>query len=395
MNGDIMPRRRPKDKNRLTLHKPTGQFRKRVHGKDWYFGTDPDAAMTEWIRVKLPLMAGLPYPPKPMTAEGVVGGSGSVIDLCNAYLHARRADVDAGKLTGRQWGEYKATAESIVAAFGRGRDAGTIGPADFRALLTETEKRLKSPSSRAKFVQMVRTFFRWGFEDGRLAVPARFGTGFGKPTALEHRRYKLTSKPRFITAADCWKLLDAAEAPMKAMILLALNAGLGPTDIAALDRSDLTHRAGWLEFARRKTGIPRRAKLWPETVEALAEVERTRPTPLDPADAGAIFITYKGRRWVRFKDKGPMENGVRSDAIGQHFRGLAKLAGVNVSGIYAMRHVAATILDEKNDPAARDVIMGHVPTGIVSVYRERVGDDRVELLCAHVRDWLNRGKTTS
>jgi len=32
------------------------------------------------------------------------------------------------------------------------------------------------------------------------------------------------------------------------------------------------------------------------------------------------------------------------------------------------------------------------PVGIASVYRERVGDDRIETLCEHVRRWLLDGR---
>jgi integrase len=386
-----MPRGRPKDKNRLTIHKPTRQYRKRVHGKDWYFGTDPDAAMAEWLRVKTPLLAGLPYPPLPLSGETALG----VAKLCNLYLADRRKDVEAGKLTGRQWSEYKATCQSVVDAFGRDRDPATLQPSDFRDLLTVAERRLKSPSARAKFVQMVRTVFRWGFDAEHLAAPPRFGKSFAKPTASEHRKHKAKSKPRFLSAAECWRLIDAAHPQMRAMLLLALNAGLGPQDLADLDREDLARRPGWLEYARVKTGVARRAKLWPETVEALAEVKRVRPAPLDPVDDDAVFITYKRRRWVRFADKGPTGYGVRSDAIGQHFRGLAKRAGVEVSGVYAMRHVHRTVADEKTDPAACDLIMGHVPTGMASVYRERIADSRVEAVCEHVRKWLLAGRSRS
>lgn len=51
-------RRGKSSKFPLTLHKPTGQYRKRIRGKDFYFGTDPDKALAEWLRVKDDLLAG-------------------------------------------------------------------------------------------------------------------------------------------------------------------------------------------------------------------------------------------------------------------------------------------------------------------------------------------------
>ena len=69
----------------------------------------------------------------------------------------------------------------------------------------------------------------------------------------------------------------AAPVPLKAMLLLGVNCGLGNHDIAMLPLSALDLDSRWLKFPRPKTGIQRRCPLWPETVEALttAIAERT------------------------------------------------------------------------------------------------------------------------
>ena len=45
-----------------------------------------------------------------------------------------------------------------------------------------------------------------------------------------------------------------------------MNAAFGQSDISRLPLSALDLAGGWVSFARRKTGMARKAKLWPETV---------------------------------------------------------------------------------------------------------------------------------
>jgi hypothetical protein len=54
----------------------------------------------------------------------------------------------------------------------------------------------------------------------------------------------------------------------------AKTHGLEPLSALNLD-------GGWINFPRPKTGVARRAKLWPETVEALKAAIAVRPAPRD------------------------------------------------------------------------------------------------------------------
>ena len=86
-------------------------------------------------------------------------------------------------------------------------------------------------------------------------------------------------------AQDAAQLLDRADAPFRAKLLLALNCGFGQMDCATLERQAIDARPGWVNSPRRKSGVGRRAPLWPETVAALAAV---RPA-LVP---GAVLCAY-------------------------------------------------------------------------------------------------------
>jgi integrase len=200
---------------------------------------------------------------------------------------------------------------------------------------------------------------------------------------------------RLIPAADLWKLIDAAGVQLKAMLYLGLNAAYGQKDCADLQRSALMLRPGWLDAPREKTGIARRAPLWKETIDALAQAEKVRPDPKDPADADCVFITSHGRRWVRHHDQGEGNRGLNLDAVAFEFRKLAKKAGVTVpGGPYILRHVFQTIADETKDPAAVRIVMGHTDNSQADCYREQVGDARLQAVADHVRAWLLSGRQT-
>jgi integrase len=164
------------------------------------------------------------------------------------------------------------------------------------------------------------------------------------------------------------------------MILLALNAGYGNNDCATLPLAAVDLKRGWIAFPRPKTGIDRRAPLWPETVAALNAVIASRKQPKDPAHAGLVFITKAGGTWSK---------GTSDNPVSKEFAKLLKAADVAAGrGFYALRHTFRTVADESRDQPACDALMGHARDDMASIYRERISDDRLQAVANHVRRWL-------
>jgi integrase len=147
--------------------------------------------------------------------------------------------------------------------------------------------------------------------------------------------------------------------------------------------SALDLERGWLNYPRPKTGIDRRCKLWPETVEALRAAIAERPEPKDPDDKPLVFITKYGLSWMKATRDNPIAKETRKllDALKLYRPGL---------GFYALRHTFETIGGESKDQVAVDHIMGHARDDMASVYRERIGDERLIAVANHVRRWLFR-----
>ncbi|HEY2785067.1 MAG TPA: hypothetical protein VGJ05_08840 [Fimbriiglobus sp.] len=363
----------------LWLHKGTGQWTRKVRGRQFYFGADRDAARKEWDRVGEDLLAG--RSPRAKTENAL-----PLRDAANQFLTSKRSAVDAGELSARQWAEYHATCQTVLDAFGVGRAVADLRPEDFGRLRAVAAARL-GPFALSKFIQMVRTFFKFAFENGLIDVPVRYGQSLDKPRQRTLRLAREAAGSRMLAAADARKLLDAADPTMRAAILLALNCGYGQSDLAGLTRSALTRAPGWAVYPRPKTGIARRCPLWPETREAIAALPR--PVPQDPADAECVFLTPHGRRLVRFR--GEPAGGVKVDYIPAALKKLAQSVGVSVRGFYSLRHVHRTVSDGARDRVASDLIMGHRDASMGALYREGVDDARLIVVVGHVRSWLFAG----
>src|SRR5262249_2842811 len=159
--------------------------------------------------------------------------------------------------------------------------------------------------------------------------------------------------------ADLRRVLKEATNPLKAMILLGLNAGFGNTDVSCLRKWAVDLKAGTVAFPRPKTGVERKAFLWPETIKALEGVIAERPDPVDPADSELVFITKYGRRFVR------SDGEVQVDAVGQEFAKLLNRLELKRRGsFYVLRHTAETVGGASRDQVAVNHIMGHVDSSM-------------------------------
>src|ERR1700730_8332686 len=110
-----------------------------------------------------------------------------------------------------------------------------------------------------------------------------------RPSRKLVRRARNQAAKKLFDAGEIRKLVEKAPQPMKAMILLGINAGLGNADCGRLPLAAIDLEKNWLVYPRPKTEIQRRCPLWPETVQAVKEAIAERPTEKDKADAGLAF----------------------------------------------------------------------------------------------------------
>lgn len=358
----------------------SGRWAKKCRGKIHYFGpwSDPDGALRRWLEVKDDLLAG--RRPRPKSDELAIRG------LVNHFLTSRKQKVDCGELAAHSFASYLKSCGVMVATFGRTRPVSDLRPDDFRSLRARFAKS-HGPTALAKDVQEIRTVFKWGVENGILDRLPLFGSDFRRPPARVLRKAK-AKQDRTLTADQLRALIEDADQPLRTMILLGINAGFGPADCGQVPKSTIDLEAGWVDFARSKTGIPRRCPLWGETLESLREADATRPNPAAPADSTLFFLNQAGRSWA---------TGRRPNIIGRHFRDLLKRLGLYREGLtfYSLRHTHRTMADGAQDQVASAVIMGHLMGDMAAHYRHAVDDARLQRVVDYVHDWLFSGTGTA
>jgi integrase len=353
----------------------TRRWAKKIRGRLHYFGPwdDPDGALKRYLEQKDALHAGRKARPD---ADAV-----TVKDVANAFLNAKRALLESGELSPHTFANYKRAAETLVKHAGKARLVADLDAQDFAALRNKMAKKW-GPHRLAVTIQDIRSIFKHAFDAGLIPAPVRFGPGFKRPTKKTFRLHRAQQGPKLFTGEVIHRLLGAAGAPMRAMILLGVNAGFGNGDCANLPLSALDLDGGWVNYPRPKTGIDRRCPLWPETVQALREVLAKRREPKSDEHAGLVFITKYGLSWGKDTTDNPVTKETAKLLRALHISGRKGI------GFYTLRHTFRTVADESKDQVAVDFIMGHAREDMASVYRERIADERLRAVTDHVHRWL-------
>jgi integrase len=359
----------------LYAHK-TGRWAKKIRRRVHYFGRwdNPQAALNKYLEQKDDLMAG--RVPRALLDELTIQ------DLVNEFLASKDSLKDSGEIGTVYFDELKKTCGRIVEQFGLRRLVVDVLPRDFEKLRAEFANKW-SPVTVKNELQRVRSVFKYGYDAGLIDRPVRFGPGFKSPSQKSLRLARAKKGLRLFDAKQIHAMLRRASVQMKAMILLAINAGFGNRDVAMLPMSAIDFKRRWVEFPRPKTGIERRCPLWPETVAALREAIKNRPEPKNEADAGLVFITVFGHGWAKNTPDNP---------ISKETAKLLATLKIKRPGLsfYSLRHGFQTIGGEAKDREAVSVIMGHAPhvNDMSAVYREGISDERRLAVTDHIRAWL-------
>lgn len=374
-----VPKSVPKrvDKFPLFVHKGRGYWCKTVLGKHFYFGKvadDPDgkAALTEWLRVKDYRLAGL-EPPAPDSE--VIG----VKYLCNQFMAFKEAQLNGGNIEPITYNEQHGVCKMVLECIPGVIPVTALAPAHFTAVLNEINRRKKSPQTRGKTIGLVKSIFKFGYENGILDRPANFGVGFAKPPAKVMRAHRNAKGDQSFTPECFRKLYEHATLNGRAMMLLGLQAGFGNLELVELKRADI--KDGFLVSPRAKTATMRRVPLWPETLVAIQQA-----IAAGPKDGELVFYKANGDSY-----RDSARTGWRITNVYSY---IAKKAGVVGHSFYDLRRTFSTVAQNMQplDLAAVESIMGHATgeSDMTARYRQNIDDARLRAVTDHVRKWLGK-----
>jgi integrase len=355
----------------LFLHR-NGQWAKKVRGRLLYFGTEPFEARDRWLAEREYWLAGRRPPP-------VLDPDALTLErLVNLFCESKESKVKTGHISKRSYDDYNTECKRLVSILGRGTSVEHLTPDDFRTLREKLAKGVSAKTLEGRMTRAKSIFLfaeRRGYINGSMR--AKMADEFDKPPKAVIEREKGDEVKAF-EASEIRLLLASANVNMKAMILLAINGGLGNTDCATLELGNLDLECGWLRMRRQKTGKPRRVPLWSETVQALRDVLEYRPEPSEPTQA--VFIT---------KMRNPYSCTTRANPISAEFRKLRESVGIEGNrNFYALRHTFQSVADSSREFIAVKAIMGHADHSISGQYREFVSDERLSAAVDYVRAWL-------
>ena len=250
-------------------------------------------------------------------------------------------------------------------------------------------KRFTPAVTRVNMTRM-RAVFKFALDERLISQPVFYGRGYDGPkkAAIRKARHK---KPKTLFCPDQIKLLmDCASPTLKAMILLATNIGMNNAHLGNMEFRHIDLRSGWLDYPRHKTGVERRAPLWPETVRLFHDYFEVRQRPLEQFD-DFVFITKSRKAWHSHTSL-PAESRKLREAVNIDYRDdkLKELDPPPIPhGTFGyFRHTFETVAGGCRDQVAVNAIMGHVDDSVAAEYREGIEEDRLEDVTHQLRMWL-------
>ncbi len=372
-----------KRKPSYLLHKPTGQARVRIDGKDHYLGLygSPESReryedlIAEWF-----------------ARQGdVVAFTLKVDELCLMFMdfadgYYRRKD---GTSTGTVI-SVRSALKYLIRLYGtiRVRD---FGPRKLKAVRQAMIDDGRCRTNINRLIHWVRRVFRWGVEnehvpvDVHVALTAVPSLKAGRSEAVE------SEAVRPVDQATVDATLPHLPRIVAAMVELQLLTGARPGEITSMRPIDITFGTDGVWTYRPAThktqhrGKERRIFLGPNSQSILssfldrspedycfspaeAEVERNakrrenRKSPMTPSQAARSAVKRGGRRAGKRYSK---------DSYCRAITRACKAGGIPKWSPNQLRHSRATIIRERYGVEAAMVVLGHSDTGTTEIYAER------------------------
>jgi integrase len=351
-----------------------GQWRKKVNGKPYYFGSwrsDPrgEQALKNWVARRDSIHAGLDHlPTSPSPASDITIGK-----LVGDYLAIRAKNVTNRELAPDSYRDYRANLSDFAGKVGPQAKAAGLKPAHFAAYRATLESRGIGPHATKRIITNIKAAFNYAVKEEWIPS-INFGQGFSAPNtdseavALYHLRRGRENRTEVILGRrDVRRLLYAAkDRPLwRAMVYLMLNAGMNPAELARLQWSDINFKSGRLRRRRQKTGIWQECYLWRRTRRAINALPRvsdyvfTRVNGAPLVDTELVLGSIGGQQTSHVR---------RSNRITQPFHDLAQLAGLKGVTPYTLRRTARTVAAHCEDDNAARRMMGQRLAGRDQTY---------------------------
>ena len=368
----------------LTYDRHIGYFKKKILGKAHRFGPRGDGsqwqeALAVFNRDKDHLYAGQ----NPDDFRDDVEGY-QLRDLFNDYVSYKRLLHEKGKRSKRTYDDAVDTCDWLSEHLNKLRLVSSLTTKDFDRLF---EKMVKldgsemAPVYANNRIESIKRVFRYGYKNGNIEHPVKFGLLFQKPSAEEHREYRAEQPSKEIPKSVLKAVLRECDRPtpsmiqLRAMILFGINGG---NDNAGVGTLEIPHiKNGWVKRGRHKNGYEQEFKLWPETLEALNEWLAIRK-PKNEVCESLVFFTKYGLPWYRDGKDSPLSS---------QFGKLKSRKGFTFRNVRHSFRTKAANAGGYKDVAAIRRVMGHKvnKNDMDETYNESIDRKRLIVITDYVR----------
>ena len=267
----------------------------------------------------------------------------------------------------------------MVDFLGRNVAIAGLKPSHFSRYKAELALR-KNINTISNEITRARSVFIWLERAKKIPAQPDYGPDFRRASRRAIRKYRhQQDEDKTLDASTILAVISELGTHYRAMAMLGINCGFGPTDCMKLTKSAVDLERGWIEFPRTKTGVDRKCPLWDETIEALDLSQRWRPKPARGAGR-LFFVRHDGAPFTESNSK-----------YTRNFSRALRIVGCYTEGksVYSMRHTLSTVAREVRDDEALKVILGHVDDSMLSEhYTHGFPDARLEAITDHVHAWL-------
>ncbi|APZ94609.1 tyrosine-type recombinase/integrase [Fuerstiella marisgermanici] len=367
-------------------HKPTGQARVRLNGKDHYlgpYGSDEsrrryDELIAEYLKQKH----------KASRIERLESPQMSVAHLCIAYMKFAKGYYRKNGKETSEIAALKMMLKPLASTFGRLRvsEFGPVELKEFRETLVDAQHVRKSINTG---IGRIKRMFKWGVEnelvppDVHAAVNAVSGLRFGRSRAKEG------TKVEPVPDDDIEAIREFVTRPVWGLIQIQLATGMRPGEARIMRMCDIDRSGDVWEYRPQthKTehhGRSRQVFIGPLGQAVLnpfllADANRYL---FSPADARKEFDA--ARREARTSPMTPSQAArtrkenpkrkpnefYRADSYAQAIRKACEAAGVPAWSPNRLRHNAATVFRKRFDIDTVRTILGHASGFTTEIYAE-------------------------
>jgi len=238
---------KPRNNFPLFAHQ-NGQWAKKIRGKLHYFGpwNAPETAEKKYLDAREYLQAGRRAPSP--ESDGC-----RLRELCNRFLTSKQSLLDSGEISSLTFYDYRRSCELMIDHFGKDAAIEDLTTGDFEAYRNSlaTSRGIVTLGNE---INRARIVFKYAYDAALIDRPLRFGQTFRRPSKkslrIHRQRQQQQHGKRMFEAKELRTIIEAATQPMRAMILLGINGGLGASELAGLPRSAVEIDSGWIEYPR-------------------------------------------------------------------------------------------------------------------------------------------------